>query len=758
MARQQRRVSLTIPARTSSVNAQTELLSPKNVSREDMGLYDNRSKAQKILGTTEIPFSQSWQRTGDRKPTGRRSSLLRSAESKPHIETPDNGSHLAVPAPENGTPSNRLRVRASSPLLGHNYRDREPPSSSEAHAKQLHQSGSPSASHPSHGAQDSPVSPRAPVTGLKSPESSHSDGKSDPNTGTGDHDGERSERGSRRKARPPRIDLSLLFPKPQAPTVPLLSPQRMTNSPSPVSAGSDSSFSKAKKSDRAHSTENKSTKTRPQSGDNQKRGNTVTEERRPAVPDWFDAALERAMGYTEEDLSLGQNQDRPQQSPGSVERNPLNSPSSHQSIQPQAKGGSSKPSGTTKKEPSSNSSLASPRSTDTHLSPKPLRLFPSQIQTSIETWQNASLRASRRISRQSSHGDLKNSVSKKSSKSNLTNSNLLESSVLWLSSSEDEDDNDEEEPVKSRPASRRLRDSVTTYGDNEPEICTAETVRAARGHALTVERPCSSRSREARQRSDRAQHQHPSVSPAGRSSNSGRKNQSRRSSGFPTISGPEASLDEGNSSQQPLSPPSHYSNRRSRIMAVTRQEESLLEAMRKRKGKITPSLFNELRWQDSDEASILSSQPRDSVYYQDMSFLRLSPGIPPHRPGDLGASYMEKEGSVSQATASDAEQRTDTMSPRVSLIYSDTVPSPSTSQPSPLTPTLPIHRFSLSPPAQPPPYAPPPVPDQPRRHSRRRTDSSGAIVLGDGENSKDGEEFPIWALGWNKDGDLTIVG
>ncbi|KAL2001987.1 hypothetical protein VTN02DRAFT_873 [Thermoascus thermophilus] len=753
MARQ-RRVSLAIPGRTSI--AQPEQLSSRQPGREDLGLYDKRSKASKVLGTTEDVLNQVWPMPGDRRTMGR-ASILKTAESRLHEMT--SSSHLA---PDSGTPSNHLRVRASSPLLGHSFRSREQPSfpSSDALAKPHHKSGTSSASQTSHGAQKSHESQQASVTPPELTELPLSDERLDRGAGAGNHE----ERPSRRKARPPRIDLSLLFPKPRAPSAPLLSPQRMTNSPSPVSVSSETSVGQPQKSDRAHPTENKST---TQSGDYQKRGNRVTDQgptRTEKDPtDWFDAAIEKAMQYAGDDVEPEQNQDRTQQASVQVELERRNSSSSRPSVQQQSKRESSRSSATVtvKRALSSTGSMAS-RNTETHVSPKPMKLFPSQIQTSIETWQNAAnrsaSRASRCASRQSSHRDVKSSVSKKRSKNTLKHYDLHQSSVLWLSSSEDEDE-DEEEPVKSSDK-RPLRDSVTTYGDNEPEICTAETMRATKACAPTVDNPHSSRSREAR----RAQRRYPSASPAGRPSS----RYSRRQSEIPTISEAEESIYEESSSQQALSPPartlsppSQYSNRRSRLMAVTRQEESLLEAVRQRKGKITPSLFNEVRFnaQDSDQASMLSSQPRDSIYstYPDMSFLRLSPGIPPYR-SDQGASYMEKEGSISQATTSDSEQRTDIMSPRVSLIYSDTIPSPSTSQPSPLTPTLPIHRFS--PPAQPPPFPLPPVPDQQRRHSRRRTDSSEAIVINDGENEKNNNEpeFPVWALGWNKDGDLTIVG
>lgn len=231
--------------------------------------------------------------------------------------------------------------------------------------------------------------------------------------------------------------------------------------------------------------------------------------------------------------------------------------------------------------------------------------------------------------------------------------------------------------------------------------------------------------------------------------------------------------------------------RRSRVIAVTRQEEDLLEAMRLRKGKVTRSLFNESRYSqhtdhshplptsnplpkithnlndnhasgpDPDQGSMLFAQSRDSLNSTDVSFLCLSASIPSPSRTDEGAAHTDKDGlPSSQGTASDAEQKTinSYASPRTSLVYSES--SPSTSATSPLTPTLPIHRFStLSTQSQPPSHPPPAVPsnDQ-RRHSRRRTDSSEAIVLGEEtDDTKENDEFPIWALGWSNDQSVTTV-
>lgn len=194
-------------------------------------------------------------------------------------------------------------------------------------------------------------------------------------------------------------------------------------------------------------------------------------------------------------------------------------------------------------------------------------------------------------------------------------------------------------------------------------------------------------------------------------------------------------------------------------MAVTKQEEHLLEAMRQRKGKVTPSIFGN-NAPDPEQSSMLSVPSRDSFYNSDVSFLRLSSAAPP-LPAGPSASHSDN-GHSSQGATSDAERKTinSAASPRASLAYTESLPSPTTtSGASPLTPTLPIHRFSPLPSNKPPPrQPPPPVPQDQRRHSRRRTDSSEAIVLDEGDEEQPQEEFPIWAFGFeNENRGLTAV-
>lgn len=185
-------------------------------------------------------------------------------------------------------------------------------------------------------------------------------------------------------------------------------------------------------------------------------------------------------------------------------------------------------------------------------------------------------------------------------------------------------------------------------------------------------------------------------------------------------------------------------NRRSRVIAVTRQEQDLLEAMRLRKGKVTPSMFN-YQSAEPDRNSVLSVPSRDSFCGSDTSFLRLSAAFPPF-PTHQGASHMDKD---TQSSSSENEQKTGNSV--ASTGYSESLPSPSTAGASPLTPTLPIHRFSPLPSPKPHPRGPPPaIPEDQKQHTRRRTDSSEAIMLNGGEPQSK-HDLPLWSFDfdWN---------
>lgn len=751
------RAPFPISVRTSSMNAYTtqgEQSLPKVSSREALSSSDRGRKAHKILGAEE---------PGPNKFNGG-PNITSVLESKGDMDL----YHALVP--ESPPSLHELRVRASSPLLGQKYRTKQPsyvPIPPET--QQIRKSGSWSELPSVSDAQRSAFQPKS----QQSLALNDIDTSPRGNPGLDETSPKRDQaKDPKRKTRPSRIDLSLLFPKPKSTGAPLLSPQRYTNSPSPITPEHPSS--KTKKSERTSSVANRLTKAPPRSRSNSRKkieARIPEDSPLPPMPaerkvvDWFDAPVEKLIRCAEEGDELPEMDDQPQEptsiaSPPSERRQSKDLGSQSERILQQR--AVHPKSDDTAKRVSSNASSTS-RGAETHLSPKPMKPYSNRIRSSLQAWQSE---PDVRLT-----SSTKKAVSKKMSSNTLATSDLTKCSVLYLSSSEDEDE-DDEESAKQDASRSDLRDSVATYDDFEPEICTAEAVMATKGPTLTRldkrHSVSSAGSRGASKGQLRSRKLSLSSSTA-KSSNSAKKRESRGSSGIPVISEPD-DFHEGIVPRQSIYSNSSSGNRRSRIIAVTRQEESWLEAMRQRNGRITPSLFQELQQNASDSDSgsgLLSPLPprsHDSIHNADTSFLRLSMGFPSPQgtttSADQGATSKEKEGSVSLGAASDTEQRNDNsnLSPRASLVYSDTHSSPSTTgHASPLTPTLPIHRFS--PQGPPPSYAPPAAPEPPRRHSRRRTDSSEAIVLGDSENTKGLEpEYPLWAVMWNRDSaDLAIV-
>ncbi|KAE8148246.1 hypothetical protein BDV25DRAFT_158670 [Aspergillus avenaceus] len=770
--------TIPVPMRTTSVNAAPGAMQSTSGSQED-SRCEKTSKAQKILGTTEFPIPQEQHRREDRKSRG--TSFIRA----PEIKSKKSGGFAAfpTPTPEASLPPPHLRVRASSPLLGQEYRtpDSVPPPI-PTHSKRVQQSGSSSALFSYFSSRDSTTDSNSGHFSMRknssvSDKSSKLQNNIEPRLSSRQPKGSMKE--SKRKMRPPRIDLSLLFPKPRVEPAPLLSPQRLVNSPSAISVASEHPVAKAKNAD-SHATTTTTTTTtsttsatdtdpspdrradRPQAVDDASEPSSLYGE---SDTNWLNPSLERTVRTSEMDLAL-KRYSQFQKTPQSMENLRSSQLHSQTRNREQARLGEAKSTeNISRKMPSNN--YAGGWSGETYLSPKSFsRPHNNRASGSSNTWRSDS---------RENTSAYKSNMSKKSSKSTLKNVDLNKSSVLCLSSSEDEDEDEDELSTGHRLADKGMRDSVTTYGELEPEICTASAAQATKGTLKQVERPtsvvASSRGSQTSRPHQQSILRNPSLSSAGRSTTDTRKSQSRRSSGVPTISEPDflntdpMMFSQLRNPSQRLRNQQTQPNRRSRVMAVTRQEEDFLEAMRQRKGKITPSLFHESRYNDNlepDRNSMLSVPSRDSFYGSEISFLRLSPGLPPTMPRiKQGANRLHKDGSVSQGAASDAEQKTinSGTSPRASLIYSESLPSPSTSAASPLTPTLPIHRFSPIPNQKPVPRHPPPVaPSDQRRHSRRRTDSSEAIVLGDVEEHKEPDEFPIWALGWNNDAsNLTAV-
>ncbi|KAK2760074.1 hypothetical protein FQN53_007999 [Emmonsiellopsis sp. PD_33] len=367
-------------------------------------------------------------------------------------------------------------------------------------------------------------------------------------------------------------------------------------------------------------------------------------------------------------------------------------------------------------------------------------------------------------------------LSRKSSRLTLDKSNLTEASVLCLSSSEDEDEEEEEVPL---PSQRRIRDSIATFDEGaSEEIFTAKVIPSSR-------RPSVAKIRNGNTQPVRPSRPTERKQPTSRehsASSSVRSPHFRPPSSIPTISEPESPPPLPASStastfdfQLPPSRKSNYqspppANRRSRVMAVTRQEEHLLEVIRRHKGNMPPSylaggdsLAPEPSAPQKSPSSISTSQPSYSSSQSrtaDTSFLTLSPSLPHprksplayHAPDNtLAAASAESDSSMPLSRSALSENSNP--SPRISLVHSDTLPSPSTSWTSPRTPTLTHHHLPPRNGHVPPPFpSPSTIPDT-RRHSRTRTDSSSAMVFGeaddDGKSPGGSSDLPIWALGWS---------
>lgn len=769
------RSPVNVPLRTSSRNTNMTNMPDAMNSQDNSGYLERKtSKAQRILGT-DLPLrsshnsqlsqsSSKWE-----KPRSRRSS----------IRTPDSSRqppNTLAPYPisnDRVTPQQNLRVRASSPLLGQEYTSPDPVPPVPKPAKKLQHSGSSSTLFSYFSSKEkkesaksrppTPKTPKAPKTpkGLQ-PRIQNELGFDPHVTYKQQTQGPPKEpKESKRKLRPPRIDLSILFPKPrnnQTQNPPLFSPQRMTSSPSPVSTvvSEFPRFDVPRMDSSRFDNANSSSMGR-RVGDHPPSLNSVVQNEPPrtvndrsdlvSIPEsksseWTNSPFERTVGTSEIDIALDRYAGRrslfSRSSVYTASREQLHSESQQTA------------------EVDSHAS----RGLTPNYQPQTQHQFPvpptEALPPTNVTPRRAKDRSNSYGAKSAKSGN--SAITRKSSKSTLKNKNLQNTSVLCLSSSEDESEEDQDTPTAELPTfskPKNFRDSVATYGE-EPEVHTAATALAAMGHVLKVERPPSSDGRESQQTTRKNPVRHhgsqPSTSTMKTANSDRRTNKSQRASGIPTIS--EPGMDRY---ATPARTPKEIRemHRRSRMIAVTRQEQDLLEAMRQRQGKITPSILNFNPNAESDRASVLSGPSRDSFCGSDTSFLRLSAALQPLARIDQGAPLMD--GSSWPSSSSDTEQKTgnSVTSSQYSTHYADSISSPATSAASPITPTLPLHRMSPLPGPKPPPRGPPPaVPDEQKQHSRRRTDSSEAIMLTDNpEDTQAKHDVQAWPFDyeWHHD-------
>ena len=872
MSHRQRR--LQIPRRVSSVAASASATSSGHVNNRDRLptvdriLEDHQTPARPSDSRT--PAERSLQTTPDIRTTaGPPLSSILETDNDPPFREP----LLHVPPPsgiESRLSAQELRQRASSPLLGQFPRRNNASASPlpfHPKPKPLRVAESASSLHSFYDPQHSPPLSTEQTPSEQSdlslrnyfpaPPTSHS--ASDIDNGAANMTFRLSDHrpSSKSKLRPPMIDLSRLFPKPKEQSVPLLSPNRMMASPSPVSMLSDDSTAKTtlkferfykggggnkltKVPGRKDSTlirkqqkqqeqllrqeheaqikeqqrrqrealerleeeqerqrqlqleellrqqaelrrkQNRQSGVKPLEPYVQRvpkpfrtetdKANKLlhTRKRRPAFSHWFDGPEGQISDEDEDEEFDIVAEAHASELPGDTEVKQTFC----ESVYSHANSFSSSiPSNTVSGLSSSNRTLRVPSTTSVTASSRnrnasPGRLYPDSTRnTSTRDWEGGS---------PCSQSVESPSVTNKRSTMALNSSNLNESSVLCLSSSEDEDDDN-----NSKTGNRTfVRDSIATF--DEGEICTARTAIAAtrRPSIRSVRASGISQNRMSRptERVRQPLKREPSVSSSTHSSNIGRVNASRGSSCVPTISEPNVSspISSTQSFDFHLPRPRPRSrvsgqqtpDRRSRFLAVTRQEEYLLEILRKNKGVFPPNLFG------NDNESVTSGDPEGkfnnrqslSSYYSDASLLRLGSNLPPsRRPSQI--SQIQSSNRTSEVAPSytggseygDLATDCSNTSPRASLVHSDTMTSPSTGLASPRTPrttgSYVNHRVSLTNPHPPPPFSPPPVPEQ-HRHSRTRTDSSSAIIFpnnGGGEKETHAEDLPIWALGWNQE-------
>ncbi|EEP80557.1 predicted protein [Uncinocarpus reesii 1704] len=714
-----------------------------------------------------------------------------------------------------------LGQRASSPLLGQTYK-RNHAGLSPFHAipKPLRPSES-SSTLPS--VYDPPGS--LPTSSHKKSSGSYSDlslgnnfpsvTQPDPNQVTG-QDGnfvhKDRRKSSRPKRRPPMIDLSKLFPKPRDATVPLLSPHRLTASPSPVSLHSDVSATRLSKLDRIHSG-NKLTKV-PRAKDavemhlKQRKERLLREEqeqrynwerqqllqeqqqrlqaeqvpgptssqrrkydgwrdptkyRNYAGPNWFDGPAGQ-VSDDEQDSALGEHEAQ-DTVPAMLAALQKASRPRHSSFSSGGcsvyQSGLSRNSSRTVRAPSNGSTI---KNSSNAQCPSSSQLYYSSARAEgSSTDQHFSRHAPSPIYRKP-NPEVGGAILKKTSKLSLNVTNLNEASILCLSSSE-EDGEEEEDEVDADATSNYvnrtvLRDSIASF-DEGAEICTAQAVETRR--RLSVKKlPANHASQRRAARPAVPPNRNSSTASSVRSYTLSRSNSLNRSGHVAGVSEPLTSPPPPpHTTQAPSSSQNILAtNRRSRFMAVTRQEEHLLEIIRRNKGTIPPSYLVDTD-SISSEPELRAQQARrpPSTCNYDASFLRLSPGVPPRGKMRFHAdtSAFSDEASLAVSDLGDSATEHSGMSTRTSLVHSDAFPSPSTGLASPLTPTLPIHRFpSIKSHRSQFRSA---VSQEKKRHSRTRTDSSSAVVFDEENGANDtehSEDLPIWALAW-ANGDATNV-
>jgi len=546
------------------------------------------------------------------------------------------------------------------------------------------------------------------TTIAKSPDHCRSETALTPAVGPKSHMQTYGDEGPRK--RPPRLDFSKLFTRPQTSHGVLLSPHRVTKSPSSLSMASDMSPSTPlyrKESCLGNNRSNDSVSRSDQSSpyfaapvEPTFRPKVNVRKPKQGIQNWFDGMEE------------GDDLDDPadDSKPSEVVTKSMDCPPAMQAC-----------SGTLalsdRKSALSHSSqltLTGQNLSSPQPSPQYFRTNDIQLCLSLRSCEATSIH---------SPSSPKSRSSKKSSGSIFTNSDLQNQSVLALSSSEDEDE------MRASMGNRkhRLRKGATSTNENDNVIIDrSQTVPIIRP-VTTLKRSGSILSSRSRSSATSVRYgifpdsnrsntttflTPPSTSHSRHQRPSGQWTAERRSEDPRPKSSNAATSGSPNflmgSASQPASPSrseSGLQTRKSRIMAVTREEESLLEAMRHkraimRQGK-SDQAYSPAAQEDAPKSAIVNARAHMAVSRKEVKFLEEP--LPPISPvsalsiavsnqlvSSTGSAFLDDVSTSSASLSHGARPMSylsvPSFSPNIHFTPSDYQSSTPTSRASPKTP------------------------------------------------------------------------
>jgi hypothetical protein len=550
-------------------------------------------------------------------------------------------------------------------------------------------------------------------------------------------------------------DIPKNIPNPQIEPVPPLPPNRITSGQSPISSHSDRSFEKSDKHDRARTPNHQETALPKPPNAMESRQEQTKKQRRQGYygpahttsngvipsPDWFVGAGERVG----EDM---RSKNQSEQLPGSDSRD-------HE----RPRGDIVRPSASLNHRNGmvKSSSRAGQMPYHGPTTKRSLGVYPSQTATSpVATRQRSPFQERESSNAPTIPTPVGPKLEKKSSKLALDEANLTESSFLCLSSSESESEGEGEgTQTPRRNKGVLLRDSILTLKEGESAIYTPEayaTIPFIKARQTSIGRDRGSKLSEKSQ----SQTQDRSTLSNDKPSNIGSTGLTGRSNGVHKTESPLHLT-------VPPPAPSAAPNRRSRFIAVTRQEEQLLEMMRRNRGGLPPNfLIDGISSTNGPEAKLPSIEPPNSASHGSNM---VSPSFQQYRAAYL--SHAENDAAVDKGASSshrvapnggEPSKEYSKPSSRTNPVNSDTLASQSSNQGLSRSSTLPTIRVSGR-------SANPTTTLAEQRHARTRTEGRGAVTLGgaggaggSGRDLKDEDGLPIWAFGWRYGaGGLTAV-